>query len=100
MAYFSYARTPKGTAADGASVTPPDLAVEVRSPSDLWTDIFAKVGEYLAVGVSAVVVIDEAGRTASVYRPGGGQEIFTDADTLSVPEVLPGFAVPVARLFP
>ena len=100
VAYVSYSRLPKGQLTDGVLDVPPDLVVEVKSPSDDWTDIFAKVLEYLAVGVSAVVVIEADRRTASVYRPGGGQEIFTDTGTPTVPEILPGFSVPVARLFP
>ena len=73
--------------------------MEVRSPSDAWTDVFAKVEEYLAAGVSVVLVVDPEKGTVSACRPGPRQEDFHAGDTLTVPDVLPGFAVEVARLF-
>ena len=100
IAYYSYLRLPKGHVPEGISDVPPELVAEVRSPSDLWTDVFAKVVEYLNAGVSAVLVIDEASRTVSVCRPDGSQQTIPQSDDLAIPDVLPGFSVPVARLFP
>jgi Uma2 family endonuclease len=99
ICYFSYARVPKGVELDSRMDVSPELIVEVKSPSDLWTEVFTKVEEYLANGVLAVVVLDPDRRTASVCRPGVDQQDFGAADTLVLPDVLPGFAVPVARLF-
>lgn len=99
VAYISYARLPKGPVPRGPLEIPPEMIVEARSPSDLWTDVFAKVEEYLAAGVAVVVVLDAEKRTASVCRPGPVQTDFLEGDTLTVPDVLPGFAVEVARLF-
>lgn len=99
ICYFSYARVPKGPFPEGLLDVSPELIFEVMSPSDLWTEVFAKVEEYLASGVLAVVVLNSDKRTASVCRPGVNQQDFATADTLTLPDVLPGFAVPVARLF-
>jgi Uma2 family endonuclease len=77
----------------------PDLVVEVRSPSDNWSKIFTKVGEYLGSGVRVVIVLDSATTSASVYRPEELQQIFHNGDELTVPDVLPGFAVTVRKLF-
>jgi len=99
VAYISYARLPKGPLPRGILLAIPELVVEVRSPTDLWTELFAKVEEYLAAGVAVVVILDPRSRMASVIRPGPSQLDLTDADTLVIPDVLPGFAVPVARLF-
>ncbi len=99
VCYFSYERLPKGEVPDGLLPIAPDLVVEVRSPSDGWSEIFTKVGEYLGAGVRVVIVLDAASQTASVYRPEELQQIFHNGDELVVPEVLPGFAVPVRRLF-
>ena len=71
----------------------------MRSPTDRWGDIFAKVGEYLQAGVRAVVVFDPTTATASVYRPDELQQIFDNGDELTLPDVLPGFAVPVKKSF-
>lgn len=78
---------------------PPQLCVEVRSPSNTWNEIFIKVGEYLGVGVVAVLVLDPDRLTASVYRQDGDQQIFRADDDLTLPDVLPGFSVPVRRFF-
>lgn len=97
--FISYERLPKGPAPNAVSDVIPELVFEVVSPSDVWTDLFGKVGEYLAAGVKVVVILDPRSETASVYRPDVVQEVLRVADTLTIPEVLPGFAVPVAKLF-
>ena len=99
LAYFSYGRLPKDVEPSGMPGVLPELVAEVRSPSDLWTDVFAKVEEYLATGVGVVIVLDPEKRSASVCRPGPVQKDFHAGDTLTVPDVLPGFAVEVGRLF-
>jgi Uma2 family endonuclease len=101
VVYWSKAKAPDGVPRQGMIAAPPDLCVEVVSPTNTWSEIFTKVGEYLGIGVTAVVVLDPDTSTASVYRdrPGQVQQIFGRTDTLTLPDVLPGFAVPVARLF-
>ena len=46
-----------------------------------------------------VIVLDPEKQSASVCRPGPVQTDFHVGDTLTIPDVLPGFAVPVAVLF-
>ena len=99
VAYFSYARLPRGRVPRGTLEVLPELVAEVRSPSDTWNDVFAKVEEYLAAGVSVVLVANPEKGTVSALRKGPTQEDFHAGDTLTVPDVLPGFAVEVARLF-
>ena len=99
VGYISYARLPKGPIPRGPLEVAPELVVEVRSPSDSWTDLFAKVEEYIAAGVGVVVVLDPEKQTASVCRPNADQTDFHVGDTLTIPDVLPGFAVAVSRLF-
>jgi Uma2 family endonuclease len=78
---------------------PPELVIEVRSPSDRWTDVLAKALDYLRIGVPAVVILDPKTESASVFRDGDRQETFEKDQTLTVPDVLSGFAAPVARFF-
>jgi Uma2 family endonuclease len=99
VCFYGYDRLPQGEVPDGLLPVPPDLVVEVRSPSDSWSEIFTKVGEYLGAGVRAVVVLDAVTASASVYRAEELQQIFHNSDELVVPDLLPGFAVPVRRLF-
>ncbi|MCU0703434.1 MAG: Uma2 family endonuclease [Fimbriiglobus sp.] len=97
--FVSYERLPKGEIPPGVLDVIPELVVEVVSPSNLWTGLFTKVDEYLAAGVKVVVILDGDSRTASTYRSNVVQEIFRSTDTLTLPDVLPGFGVPVAKLF-
>lgn len=99
VCFFSYARLPKGDIPDGLLPVAPDLVVEVRSPSEGWNDVFTKVGEYLTAGVRVVVVLDVPTRSASVYRTDVVQQTLSEDADLAVPDVLPGFAVRVGRLF-
>ena len=46
----------------------PDLAVEVISPNDRYSEIEEKVSDWLRAGTQMVVVIDPHQRTATVYR--------------------------------
>lgn len=85
--------------ADGHCKVIPDLAVEVVSPNDLSDDVAEKRDEWLAAGVRVVWVVHPKRQTVSVYRPGGGYEFLRESDTLAAPDLLPGFAAPVADLF-
>lgn len=99
VVYYSYQRLPKGAIPKGLLPIPPCLVVEVRSPSDTWTEVFIKIGEYLSAGVQVVVVLDEASTTASVYRPTDLQRTFNADEELAIPDLLPGFSVRVQQLF-
>lgn len=100
VCFLSYAKSPASQRLPkGMLEVMPELVVEVRSPSDPWTEVFAKVTDYIDAGVTAVIVLDPQTETASVYRTGATQTTFEKDETLVVEDVLPGFAVPVARFF-
>lgn len=97
--FVSYTHLPRGPFPDGVQDPPFELVVEVRSPSATWSDEVRKCFEYLDAGVRVAVLLDIDTQTASVFRTNAVQEVFHAADTLTLPDVLPGFGVPVARLF-
>jgi Uma2 family endonuclease len=100
VCYVSYAKLPAGVPLpEGVLEVPPELFVEVKSPSDLWTDLLGKVLDYLRAGVGVVLVIDPKTESVSVFRPGERQEIFEKDEPLTIPDVFPGFEAPVARFF-
>lgn len=78
---------------------PPILAVEILSPYDKIIEINEKVDEYLAAGVPLVWIVDPHGQTVTVYRPGQEAEPFGLRGELSAEPELPGFRVPVIRVF-
>lgn len=100
VAYLSHAQWPaEREFPDGPLPVSPELVGEAKSPSDSWTKVIGKVLEYLDAGVKVVVVLDAPSKSATVYRSDAPQEIFRFADSLTLPDVLPGFSVSVASLF-
>lgn len=99
VAFWSYDRLPKGEVPEGIIPSPPDLVIEVRSPSERWTDIFGKMLEYLKAGVRVACILDPGTETLSIYRPDEIQQILTADDEFTLPDVLPGFATKVGKLF-
>jgi Uma2 family endonuclease len=77
----------------------PDLAAEVISPGDLYTEVAEKVEDWLDAGTRMVVVIDPRKRHVTIYRSKTEVEFLTEADTLNGGEVVPGWQLPVAEIF-
>jgi Uma2 family endonuclease len=99
IASYSYNRLLKGPLPADYGTEVPELVVEVRSPSDRWPKVLAKVAEYLNAGVLAVVVLDDDSRTVLLSMADQGPRRFGSEDELTIPEILPGFAVAVRRFF-
>ena len=99
VAFYSYARLPRGPLAPSYGPEVPDLVVEVVSPSDRWPKVLAKVAEYLEAGVTVVVVLDELPPTARLFSADRTTRELGPEDVLEIPDLLPGFSVPVRRLF-
>ena len=78
---------------------PPDLAIEVVSPTDVHYRIVRKVFDYLQAGTRLVWVLDPVAKTVTVYRSKSDIELLTHEATLTGEEVVPGFTCPVANLF-
>ena len=77
----------------------PDLAVEVISPSDRPAAIAAKVATWLAHGARMVVVVYPGERRVHVHRPGAEPCDLGEPDVLDGADVLPGWRLPLTRLF-
>lgn len=77
----------------------PDLAVEVRSPSDNRAPLLAKAAMYLDAGVRLVWLIDPVRRTVTVLAPDAAPVTLGESGTLDGGDVVPGLAVPVAEIF-
>jgi len=69
------------------------------SASDRWSQVLAKMTEYLTAGVTAVCVVNPRDQTAVVYRDSQNPEpVAADAE-LTLPDVLPGFRVALREFF-
>jgi Uma2 family endonuclease len=78
---------------------PPDLAFEVISPNDLYTEVDEKVAEWLEHGTQLVFVVNPRRRTVAVHRPGQPVRILAGDDLLDGEDVVPGWTLPVRELF-
>jgi Uma2 family endonuclease len=78
----------------------PDLCAEVISPNDSYLDVAEKVERYLTDGVRRVWVINPRMKNVAVHAPSSKQVLKLDEnDVLEDRDLLPGFALPVSKLF-
>jgi len=73
--------------------------VEVRSPTDRWKGVLEKVIDHMNIGVDVVMVLDMKTTSITVFRQDEGQVTFSSKEKLVLSDILPGFAVPVAKFF-
>ena len=99
VGYFRSDRYPGEFPDRGYYPMPPDLAVEVISPTDGRADIVRKQELYARAGVPLVWWVDPERRTVTVHRAGQAPEILDESATLGGGDVLPGFSLPVERIF-
>ncbi len=78
---------------------PPDLAVEVVSPGDAYTEVEEKVDAWLDAGSRMVIVINPRNRTLKVYRARTDITVLSTDDTFNGGDLLSGFLLPVRRIF-
>lgn len=77
---------------------PPDLAIEIISPTDERADIRRKMDLYQRTGVPLVWWIDPIKRTATVQRAGQPVQQLADSDVLDGEDIVPGFSIQLASL--
>jgi Uma2 family endonuclease len=99
VAFVRWDRLPGGLRPKGCIPVPPELAIEVRSPTDRLGDIEAKLARYRLAGVPLIWWVDPHHRTVAVYRHGVLVAELRDGDVLSGEDVLPGFTLSVSQIF-
>ena len=83
----------------------PDLAIEIRSPSETDAEVQAKVALYLRTGVQLVWLVDPRQQTIDEVRPStaaspGTKRLRAEAgDVLKAEAVVPGFRLPLSEVF-
>ena len=78
---------------------PPDLAVEIVTPSDSAGDLEIKVSEYLSGGTKCVWVVYPDSRRVVVHRPDGIAQTYGEDSNIEEPELLPGFSLSLGEIF-
>lgn len=98
VAFISKERQPVLPYEEGYNPIPPDLAIEVISPSDSYSEVATKVAAYLRNGTRLVWVFDPENETATVHSPNRVRVLKID-DALDSGDVLPGFKLALKDIF-
>ena len=81
----------------------PDIAIEIRSPSNTLEELREKAQRYLRLGTSIVWTVLPVEQRVEVCRMNESgeikREVFGPDDTMSGENVLPGFSLEVRRIF-
>lgn len=99
LCFLSYARLPKHQALPEKILVSPDLVVEVRSPTDRMNQMMSKAYEYLDAKVVVVLLLFPETQSARILRNEDESVRLGSDDELTLPDVLPGFAIRVAAFF-
>src|SRR5574341_159943 len=100
VAYVSFERLPVNASPWTLFTFAPDLAVEVISESETYSDIATKTQEYFARGAAQVWHILPVLRQVRVCTPDNqAGMIFGEDDVLPGGDVLSGFTLPVRAIF-
>jgi Uma2 family endonuclease len=96
----AFDRAERAVDTDGYLPGAPDLAIEVLSPSDLYSEVVQKTNQYLRAGTRAVVVVDPWKRIVQVHRLSGAETITTTVtDVLEVDEVVPAWKLTLEDIY-
>jgi Uma2 family endonuclease len=97
-AFISTARQPQPSH-EAYNPNPPDLAVEVLSPTNDPGEMRVKIVNYLLAG-TVLWVVDPDLKRVEVYVPGQTPKTLGIDDVLDGGNVLPGFSLAVRDIFP
>jgi len=98
-AFISQARLDEVGPVKGYWPGAPDLAVEVVSPNDLYTEVNEKVAEWLRAGSGMVVVVNPRSQQVVVHLSPTEVKVLGIEDTLEGGDVVPGWQLPIRELF-
>ncbi|PSB32794.1 Uma2 family endonuclease [Stenomitos frigidus] len=77
----------------------PDLMVEVKSPTDSLAKLREKIDTFLSLGTKVGILINPEQRWVEVRRSTQAPTTLHDGDTLTIPDLLPGWDVQVNDLW-
>lgn len=78
----------------------PDLVVEIKSQSDRIKPLEDKIKMFLSLGAIVGILIDPDRETVTVYRPTGESTVLGNGEVLTIPELFPGWELPIAEVWP
>jgi Uma2 family endonuclease len=77
----------------------PEFVIEIKSPTDHWSELQAKMREYKRNGVALGWLIDPKKRWIEVYRQDRDAELIIDAEILEADGPVAGFTLKLKRIW-
>lgn len=99
VSFISAARLPQDGEPSTKWMLVPDLAVEIVSPTDLYSKVTSKIREYLITGVKEVWLIEPELKMITRYRSLTDFTVLAEEDVLTCESLLPGFQLKLSELF-
>ncbi len=99
VAFVSRERLARQAEVEGYWPGAPDLVVEVISPADRYADVEDKVFDWLDAGVRLVVVVNPRKQVVTLYRSLVHITVLGFGASMDVPEIIPGWTLPVEDVF-
>jgi Uma2 family endonuclease len=99
VAFITQARIDEVGPVDGYWPGAPDIVAEVVSPNDRFSDTEQKALHWLRAGSQVVWVVDPAQTHVTEYRGVSEIRVLSSDETLTMPQLLPGWEVKIAELF-
>jgi Uma2 family endonuclease len=99
VAFVTQRQLPKEGIGSGWLSVSPDLVVEILSPNETASELEEKIRDYHAAGTHLFWIVDPALRIVSIRSASAPERWLREGDTLDGGDILPGFALPVTRLF-
>lgn len=78
---------------------PPDIAVEVISPSDRPAVVALKIDRYLNADTPSVWLVDPAAKSITVFAPGRDAVVYRGDHAIDLGDIVPGLTIAVADVF-
>jgi Uma2 family endonuclease len=98
-AFITSAQLPVQLSPEGYLETIPALVVEVVSKNDTRQYLARKVSDYLRAGVQCVWIVDPQTKSLTEHRANTEPRTFDANATVTLSDVIPEFALPLADLF-
>ncbi|MFB2922353.1 Uma2 family endonuclease [Aerosakkonema funiforme] len=78
----------------------PDLTVEIKSKTDRIKPLKEKIQVFLELGSLVGILIDPDKQKVIIIRRGSEETELSNSDVLTIPELFPGWELPVSELWP
>ena len=99
VSFISKERLDQAKDTKGYWLGPPDIAVEVLSPSDSRPKTRQRVLQWLGFGAKQVWIANPKDSTVTIHHSPTDSKTFSGSDCLEADDILPGFRVSLERIF-